>query len=189
MHYVVRTVRWQPVLLGVLAGAAFLVGARVTEQAWTTSALLFAATAIAAAIGLAVDDPAAETLAGVPAPLWLRGMRAAAVSLVVAGASWGGLVLLVRSNAPVAQWTMLAAALWCVALAVAGAARRRLGPTAGGLVAAPVVPAFALASSTVTGQWSMVPGAAGVGWRWSVVAGLAVAVFAWSLRDPARSGR
>lgn len=188
-RYVARTVRWQLILLGALAGAAFLGSARVTEQAWSTSGLLFSAMAIAAAVGLAMDDPAAETLAGVPTSLLLRGTRAAAVAVAVAAASWGGLLLLVRGVAPVAQWTLMAGALWCVGLAVAATARRHLGPTTGGLVAAPAVPALALASSTLTGQWSLVPGTAGVGWRWIVIATLAAALLTWSLRDPARSGR
>lgn len=188
-RYIVRAVRWEPVVLGVAAGAAFLVIARVTEQAWTTSALLFAATAVAAAVGLAIDDPAAETMAGVPTALWLRAIRSAAVSVTVAAASWGAMMLLVRDVAPVAQWTVMAASLWCVGLAVAGAAKRRLGPTAGGIIAAPVVPVVALASTTMSGQWSLVPGGAGVAWRWGVIAALAAALLAWSLRDPARGGR
>lgn len=188
-RYVARTVRWEPILLGALAGAVFLISARATEQGWTTSGLLFAAMAIAAAVGLAMDDPAAETLAGVPTSLRLRGMRAAAVSVAVAAVLWGALLLLVRGVAPIAHWTLMAWALWCVGVGVAATARRHLGPTTGGLVAAPVVPALALASSTLTDQWSLVPGTAGAGWRWSVILAFAAAVLAWSLRDPARSRR
>lgn len=188
-RYIVRAVRWEPVVLGVAAGAGLLVMARVVDQTWTPSALLFAATVVGAAVGLAMDDPAAETLAGVPTALWLRAVRSAAVSVAVAAGSWGAMMLLVRDVAPVGHWTVMAGALWCVGLAVASSAKRHLGPTAGGVVAAPIVPVVALASTTVTGQWSLAPGGGGVGWRWSVIAALAAGILAWSLRDPAGSGR
>lgn len=188
-RYVVRTVQWQPVLLGLVAGAGFIVAARLASGTWVTSSLVLALTVMAAAVALALDDPAAETLASVPAPLWRRALRAGAVTVGLAALCWGGLVLLVRGVAATGELTVMAASLWTVALALGAAARRRLGPTAGGLVAAPAVAAFTFATTVVDDPWSFSPGHAGMAWRWAAVAGIAAALLAWSLRDPVRNSR
>lgn len=184
-RYLVRTVHWYAVPMGLVAGLAFVFGARIVSGRWMTASLLFALTAMAAGVGFALDDPAGDTLAGVPVPLWLRASRAALVAAGVAVVSWALLLLVVSRAVPVRDLTVMAGAVWTVALAIAATARRRLGPVAGGLVAAPTVTVLSLASTMVPDPWALSPGHAGMVWRWSVIAGVAVVLYAWAVRDPA----
>lgn len=198
-RYVVRTVRWQPVLLGLTAGLVLLITARVRYGTWGSSPLLFAMVAIAAGVGLALDDTAGEILGAVPKPLWVRGLRGAMVSGAVAAASWALLLLLGKGIPGRVSMTVMAGALGAVALGLAAAARRRLGPAAGGLVAAPAVVGFAVAARTLTHipalrlgdetSWALSASTPGMAWRWAAIAAVAVAVFGWNLRDPARIRR
>lgn len=188
-RYVVRSVRWQPMLLAIAMGASAAVGTRTVTGRWEPPALLFCVTAMAAAVGVAMDDPAAESLAGVPTRLWRRSGRAAAVVVVPATTTWGTLALSARGLPVIGELTLMGAVLCLVGLAAGTAARRRWGPRSAGLVAAPTVALVALAAVGAPEPWSLAPGQPGMAARWSLVGGVAVAALTCSLLDPARRPR
>lgn len=187
-RYVVRSVHWQPMAVATAAGSSLVLVTRAVSDNWQPSALLFCLAAMAAAVGSAMDDPASATLAGVPVALWRRRVRAGAVVVVPAAGVWTTLAVAVRELPTTAQLTVMAAGLWAIGLAVAAAAARRLGPTSGGLVAAPTTALVAFGAVAAPHGWALAPGLAGMASRWALIGGVAGALFAGAVRDPARRG-
>lgn len=184
--YVVRSVHWQPMAVATAAGSSLVLVTRAVADNWQPSALLFCLAAMAAAVGSAMDDPASATLAGVPVALWRRKVRAGAVVVVPAAGAWTMLAVAVRELPTSGQLTVMAAGLCTIGLAVAAAAARRLGPTSGGLVAAPTTALVAFGALAAPHGWALAPGLAGMAWRWALIGGVAGALFAGAVRDPAR---
>ena len=95
-----------------------------------------------------------------------------------------------RLSLPVAAFTLEAAALLAVTLALAAAGSRLAPERRGGVVAAPALLALAFAATLLPGRVALYaqPGSAawdGAHRRWALLLGLALAAFAAASRDPA----
>lgn len=188
-RYVVRSVRWQPMLVAIIVGASAVVGTRAVSRGWDPAALLFSVAAMATAAGSAMDDPSGELLASVRTPLWRRSARAATVVAVPGAATWTALAIPARGLPVIGELTLVGAALCGVGLAAGAAARRLRGPTCAGLAAAPTVALVAVVAVGLPEPWSLAPGQPGTARGWSVIGALAASVLIWGLLDPARRDR
>ncbi|WP_249998961.1 hypothetical protein [Actinoplanes sp. M2I2] len=144
---------------------------------------------LAGALGVAflLDDPAASTTAVLPVPRLARiAVRGLLAVPVLAG--WWALTLAaahlavaaeVRPAVPALTLTVEAAALVCVAFALAGIRRGGAAGTVGGIVAAPLTLVLVLLLQFLPDGWSLFVGAGDPRWReahviWSVLAGSAL---------------
>ncbi|MBO3742337.1 hypothetical protein [Actinoplanes flavus] len=156
---------------------------------------LLRAAAVCGALGLAflLDDPAARTIATVPAPRPIRYAARAGVIIPAAVAWWAVILAVTGAGAgaalPLGGVTVEAAALACVALAV-GAVRLR-SSDAGGIVAAPAVLVLVVAASRIPPDLALYVPPGDDRWaaahdRWAVLLAAAVAVAVWAVREPTR---
>jgi hypothetical protein len=140
-----------------------------------------------------LDDPSEPTTEGVAGSLLLRRSLRVGLLLPAAAAWWIGVVWRVRAvhpglPLPVAAFTLEAAALLGVTVALAAVGSRLAPERRGGVVAAPALLALTSAALLLPARWSLYaqPGSAtwdGAHRRWALLLGLAVAVFAAASRD------
>jgi hypothetical protein len=191
-----RSLRWQPVLVSVLTSALLLWWWQHGVTAAPDSAVLrlrIVALLLAVGVGFALDDQTRPTVAAVPTPLWWRivvrliGVAAPATLAWCASLAWVG--WRVHGDLPAATLTLEAAALAALVLAVAGGLARWRSTSEPGAVTAPAMLALGLILPQLPRRVALVvpPGPA---WdpahvRWAVLLTIAVAVLALSLRDPA----
>jgi fluoroquinolone transport system permease protein len=190
-----RSVRWQPVLVSALASALLLwwqfdAAATPPNTVWLLRAV---ALLLAVGVAFALDDKTRPTLAAVPTPLWWRvvvgliGVAAPAGLAWCAALAWVG--WRVHGDVPAAALTLEAAALATLVLAVAGGLARWRGTSDPGAVTAPVMLALGLLLPQLP-RWVALVVPPGPAWdpahvRWAMLLTIAVAVLALSLRDPA----
>jgi hypothetical protein len=142
-----------------------------------------------------LDDPSEPTTEGVAGSLLLRRALRVALLLPAAAVWWVAVVWRVRAvlpglPLPVAAFTLEAAALLAVTVALAAAGSRLAPERRGGVVAAPALLALASAGFLLPAQVTLYaePGSAawdGAHRRWALLLGLALAAFAAASRDPA----
>ena len=146
-----RSVRWQPLLVSALASALLLWWWQHGVTAAPDNAVLrlrIVALLLAVGVGFALDDHTGPTVAAVPTPLWWRalvrliGVAAPAALAWCAALAWVG--WRVHGDLPVAALTLEAAALAALVLAVAGGLARWRGTSDPGTVTAPAMLALGL---------------------------------------------
>lgn len=152
--------------------------------------------ALALCIGAAFlyDDPAAETVSIVPAPLLFRRLLRLALALPALVAAW---TRVLHSAHVDAAWelTLKLGALLALALAVAALVARGPGPATGGVAAGPAVLVLFGLAALLPHRWALlVPGPEDPRWtaahaRWAFVLAAGLAAFVWVSLDPSRPHR
>ena len=142
-----------------------------------------------------LDDPSEPTTEGVAGSLLLRRALRVALLLPATAAWWVAVVWRIRAvypavSLPVAAFTLEAAALLAVTLALAAAGSRLAPERRGGVVAAPALLALAFAATLLPGRVALYAQPVSAAWdgahrRWALLLGLALAAFAAASRDPA----
>ena len=184
-----------------IAGVAALAAAPAVitvARGGTDLAYAWVAAAVVGGAGLAyaVDDDAEVLVAPSPVPLWLRRALRLLIAAAVVTAGWsvatvagaGAGLLEGRPTSDLAVEAFTAAG---VAIAVAGAAHRRLGVDQAGLGGAATGVLSLLVVTALASRYAWLPrlGAAEQHDRWLWVAALGWAVTAWTSRDPAERAR
>jgi hypothetical protein len=187
----IRAVPWGP-LLGGAALALAMVHFGSRDPGSLMLHLRLGAVLLCAGAAYVVDDPAARTLAYSPTPLLGRRAFRVTGAVVVAGATWGALLVDVRGAAgpggwPPASLTLQAAALLAAALSMAVLASRVAPDGRGGVAGSAAVLVLALVSVALPGRWSPFPFAE-MGWsnRPAVLLAGGMVAFLWASLDPAR---
>ncbi|MGH3475130.1 MAG: hypothetical protein ACRDOT_09490 [Aeromicrobium sp.] len=187
-----RVSRLGPAALTVLLGAAPLLVTLARGRAVGTTSVVALALAAGAALGWAVDDPAAETLDALPVPTttrrMLRMLGVATVAAVVAGL--GLVALIVVDELPGESFGLLpetsAAAALALAVGLVAVRRGERTPSpiavAGGVLAVLVVAGLALRWPTIVPAL----GGGAVHGRWWLIVGAALVVAVRAGRDPGR---
>jgi len=184
-----RTVPPGVVAMSVLAVAPAVMTA-VTGGHDFANALSAASVIAGSAVGYAVDDPAAPTLASSPTTLAVRrGMRALLIVAVVLIA-WSVALLVAdrygTSSADVGALAGELCATAAVSAAIASRARTDASVSTGAVAAAGAL-LIVVTISAFAYHWPALPaiGRAQSHHRWWLIAGLGLAIAAWSSRDPA----
>jgi hypothetical protein len=183
-------VPWLPLGVAAAASTAIVASRLTTDEAFPMQA---ASILLAAALGYALDDAAAEVLGSSPTTLLRRRGQRLLLAMPVAVATW--LVLLV-AHAPVSADETLAFAsmfsgLLGLALGIAGVAGRRSSAGTAGWVVAPALFALLIASTLFPPRWRPLPmgdipgGWAAIDTRWLTAALVGAAAFLISSRDRA----
>lgn len=154
-------------------------------------------TMTAGALGCAflLDDPSEPTTEGVAGSLLLRRSLRVALLLPATAAWWVAVVWRVRAvhpglPLPVAAFTLEAAALAAVTVALAAAGSRLAPERRGGVVAAPALLALTSVAFLLPAQVTLYAQPDSAAWdgahqRWALLLGLALVAFAAASRDPA----
>lgn len=190
----VRAVPWGPLLGGAGLGLA-LVHLASDDLGSLMFRLQFAAVLICAGAAYVVDDPAAPTLACSPTPLLARRVLRVDGAVVVAGATWGGLLVDVRWAAGPGGWapaalTLQAGALLAAGLSMAVLAARFAPDGRGGVAGSASVVVLALLSVALPDAWSpFALGGTGSTLRTAALLAGTMVAFVLASRDPARPAR
>ncbi len=189
-----RLLRWQP-----LAGAVVIVVVVLIwpTEGWKGGVWSLRAIALALAMGALffLDDAAAELIAPVPTPLWVRTWTRAGAALLATLPVWI-VALLVEGGRLPGVWvlwlSMEFAALLAAGLALTALLGRGRGGPEPGVLAMPGMVLIALAMLAVPEDWNLLSlkttdwASAHVGWAAVLSAG--VTALLWAVRDPGRSG-
>ena len=197
-----RSVRWKPVLGGAAVGFIVLYqysGALATSSTTVIVPLRMAAVVLCLGSVFLFDDPAAVTVAAVPAPLRYRRALRFLLAVPLITVAWMGQLIYVTTLIheeppdPLTIWslTLELIAMMMMGLAIAALATRWVSEGLGGVAAGPTLLVILGAASFLPHRWTMFPGsivdpewsAAHV--RWAVVAAVAVLLLAFFSRDPA----
>ena len=192
-----RSVRWQPVLLvgGLAAGLLWWRWGDLGDPTVSLWLLRGVALMLAAAVPFGLDDGSRGTLAASPTPLSSRTAGALLVVVLPAAAVWAAACAAVSRQAtglPLLGLTLEAMALCCASTAAGLAlARWRDAPEPGALTA-PAVVVLGLVLPQLP-RWAAVVVGPGPDWqaahlRWAAVLALAVAVSCAAVADPGRGG-
>ncbi|HWD42487.1 MAG TPA: ABC transporter [Actinomycetota bacterium] len=194
-----RAVAWWPPLaaftvsLGLLALAVRPSSVLEAEELvqWLRIAM------VTGALGWAflLDDPSEPTTEGVAGSLLLRRALRVALLLPATAAWWVAVVWRIRAvyptvSLPIAAFTLEAAALLAITMALAAAGSRLAPERRGGVVAAPALLALTSAALLLPAQVTPYAQPGSAAWddahqRWALLLGLALASFAAASRDPA----
>lgn len=187
MGYVLRAARWHLIWLGALPG--FAAAAYLHLRGGPMSmALLLGTVGIGVSAGFVLDDPAATTLASVPATLRRRSSLRAILGVVAGLSTWGYLTAAVWTpldfeHAAVELLGVLALALACGALG-----GRISGATSAGICGASTVLALLVLDEFLLTRYVLFGGGAAPttsGW-WLVAIAVAVLAHWIATADPAR---
>lgn len=207
-----RLVRWKPTLGAAAVGFFILYQ---SSDAWATGSMStiipmrMAALVLCLGAVFLLDDPAAVTVASVPAPLMYRRSLRLVLVVPLVAAAWAGLLVYVLVHTkslihrdmagllPIWGLTLEMVAMMMAGLAIAALANRWVADGLGGVAAGPVLVVLLGAAMFLPHRWTLFPGsmddpqwtAAHV--RWAVIAVFATLLFAHFSRDPAarHSGR
>lgn len=188
IRYVGRSIAWQPSLAAWVAGG-FIVAARHDHT--PAAPLEVVSILLAAGVGFALDDPAAEILAASPASFLRRRSARLLLSVTPAVLVWLTLVAVQgpESANEAGAFVAMFAGLLGLSLGIAGIASRRSAYGRGGVVAGPGIFVLLVASSIVPPRWRPLPmGDVPGGWtaiylRWGSAAVVGALAFVLSSRD------
>lgn len=187
----IRALPWGPLLGGAALGLA-MVHFGSGDPGSLMLRLRLAAVLVCAGAAYMVDDPAARTLACSPTPLLGRRAYRVVAAVVVAGATWGTLLIAVRGAAGPGGWapaslSLQAAALLAVALSMAVLASRVAPDGRGGVAGSAAVLCLALIAVALPERWTPFPlGGAGSSNRPALLLAVGMVAFVLASLDPAR---
>jgi hypothetical protein len=190
----VRAVPWGPLLGGAVLALA-MVHFGSGDPGSIMLRLRLGAVLLCAGAAYVVDDPAAGTLACSPTPLLGRRSLRVAAALVVAGATWGALLLDVRWSGRLGGWspaalTLQAGALLAAGLTMAVLASRFAPDGRGGVAGSACVVVLVVVSVALPDGWSPFSlGGAGSTLRTGALLAGGTVAFVLASLDPARSFR
>jgi MFS family permease len=168
-----------------LAAAAAAAAALVTLSSSAATGLQLAALALATAIGSALEDPAAATIAATPVRRRARRALTLALGLSLVATTWGALVLLAGvDRAWALALTIQLAGLAAIVLALAAV------PSVPASVAGPAIVLTFATARLVIPQWTLTSGPHDPRWQtaqllWAAIAATAGLTLAWLSRDAA----
>lgn len=190
-----RSMRWQPVPVAVLAAVLLLwwkdpASAVASSVVWEVRV---AALLLAAGVGGALDDHTRATLSAVPLPLSLRSGVRVGLLVVPTALAWVVLVTWtdrrVDGALPALALSLEASVVVAVVVATTAVLARWPGLPDPGVVAGPLLAGFAFGVPDLPGPLALAT-PLGPGWtaahqRWAGLLVLALVVLAAAVRDPA----